>query len=96
MSRVIVVCHCWCFPRCNFDHLLVLMFCGCGSHPEDLKEQNGIHSEHSCKGWIVVERHSETEKVWILPKICCTTFGLSVSKEHDHEEHYSKNEFIRF
>lgn len=88
MSHVIVVSHCcWCCPRYNSEHLLLLMFCGCGSHLEDLKEQNGIQSEPSCEGWIV--------EVWILPQTC-KTFGLSVPKEYHHEEHCSKNEFIRF
>lgn len=61
MSCVIVVYHCWCFPRYNSEHLLVLMFCECGSHLEGLDKRNGIHSEHSCEGWIVEERHSERD-----------------------------------
>lgn len=52
------------------------MFCGCGRHLEHLKEQSDIHSEHSCEGWIAEESKSEREKVWILPEICCTTFGV--------------------
>lgn len=63
MSHVIVVCHCWCFPRYTPEHLLVLMFCGGGSHLEDLNQRNGIHREPSCEGWMVGERDGEREKV---------------------------------
>lgn len=76
MSHVIVVYCCWCFPWQSSEHLLGFMFFGCGSHLGDLKEQSGIHSGHSCEGWIVEESNGKKEKVWILPEICCTTFGL--------------------